>query len=82
MTHDFAAAFLQQCEAALQSLPAGTQVQLDAAALTHFDSSALAVLLGVRRAAQERQLPLQVVHMPPRLRDLVKVYGVSELLPA
>lgn len=82
LTHDTAGPYLRQCETLLHSLPRGTPVQLDAAALTQFDTSALAVLLGLRRTAQTGQLAFEVQHMPARLRDLVNVYGVGELLPA
>jgi len=55
---------------------------LDAAALQHFDSSALAALLAVARLLQARGGRLQVLHMPLRLRELAALYGVSELLAA
>ena len=57
-------------------------VVVNAAVLQRFDSSALAVLLDCRRTAVAMGLPFQVRDMPPRLRQLASVYGVSELLPA
>jgi phospholipid transport system transporter-binding protein len=53
---------------------------IDAQALVRFDSSALAVLLACQRAALARGRRLAVAGMPPRLRSLVEVYGLSELL--
>ncbi|MFZ4743272.1 MAG: STAS domain-containing protein [Limnohabitans sp.] len=53
---------------------------LDASALIEFDSSALAVLLACRRAALSISKDLQLLHMPPKLRQLSDLYGVTELL--
>jgi phospholipid transport system transporter-binding protein len=55
-------------------------VALDASALTEFDSSALAVLLGLRRVLTQKGSSLQVKGMTPRLRELASLYGVLELL--
>lgn len=82
MTHTDAQGYLQRCQQALASNAGAKTVAVDAAALREFDSSALAVLLAVRRSVLARQATLQVQNLPPRLRDLAAVYGVSELLPA
>ena len=55
-------------------------VGLDASALTEFDSSALAVLLGLRRELVLRGSVLQVTGLSPRLRELAGLYGVIDLL--
>lgn len=55
-------------------------VEVDAAELVEFDSSALAVLLGLRRVVMAQQCTLQVTNMPARLRQLASLYGVLELL--
>ena len=55
-------------------------VLLDASALTEFDSSVLAVLLGLRREVVLRDSALQVQGMSPRLRELAGLYGVIDLL--
>ncbi|HEX5805900.1 MAG TPA: STAS domain-containing protein [Macromonas sp.] len=82
MTHEVAQAYLARCEAALATTASAQAVAVDAAALHDFDSTVLAVLLAVRRAAQQRQVTFHVLNLPARLRDLATVYGVSELLPA
>ncbi len=56
------------------------QVVVDATALQRFDSSALAVLLALRRACQRQGKTLAVRGMAPRLRTLAGLYGVSGLL--
>lgn len=84
LTHAQADAFLAECISALgtDNSPLADDVVLDLGALAFFDSSVLAVLLGVRRAVVARGGSLRVEGMPPRLRDLATLYGVSELLPA
>ncbi len=84
LTHTDAVGYLGHCEAALraQPVPPNAVLPLDAAALTDFDSSALAVLLGVRRRVLQAGAQLQLTGAPPQLRDLATLYGVSELLPA
>lgn len=57
-------------------------VVLDAQALRVFDSSAVAVLLELRRQLATRGKTLQLVHTPTRLQQLVTLYGVAELLPS
>ncbi len=60
----------------------GPLVQVDAGVLQDFDSSAIAVLLELRRRLQTQGKTLQVVAWPPRLQGLVALYGVGELLQA
>ena len=61
---------------------AGSDIVLDASGLQVFDTSAVAVLLALRRNLQQQGKKLSVAHWPQRLSDLVKLYGVSELLAA
>lgn len=60
----------------------GSTVVLDAAPLKVFDTSAVAVLLELRNVLLGQGKTLQVAGMPERLRALVTLYGVAELLPA
>jgi phospholipid transport system transporter-binding protein len=79
MLHDQADACLVQWVTQLPSdLP--TVVTLDASALVEFDSSALAVLLGLRRVLTQKESVLRVEGMTPRLRELAGLYGVMDLL--
>ncbi len=76
-----------QARACLQMLVQGLRLEqepmvvVDAAALSHFDSTALAVLLEFRRASLAMGKSLTVRAMPQRLRDLATLYGIGELLP-
>ena len=80
LTHRQANACLAQLRAWLDAAPAGETVVVDASALERFDSSALAVLLELRRIAQRSQKTLQVQAQPPHLSDLAKLYGIETLL--
>ncbi len=82
LTHrDAAACLVQSLEhlAAADSVST-SELQVDASALQHFDSSALAVLLELRRQAQVRGQSFQVTGMSDRLSELAGLYGVDELL--
>ena len=57
-------------------------VEVDASELEHFDSSAVAVLLELRRHLLQENRSLQLKAGSQRLRDLMKLYGVTELLSA
>lgn len=56
-------------------------IVLDAAALTVFDSSALALLLSLRRRQTSQGRVLRVSGWPQRLAQLATLYGVRDLLP-
>lgn len=60
----------------------GSAVVIDAQHLRVLDSSAVAVLLELRRDLQGRGQSLSLRQPPQRLSDLVALYGVSELLPS
>jgi phospholipid transport system transporter-binding protein len=81
LTHEQAPACVRMLAQALRA-DAATTIVADAGALARFDSSALAVLLDVRREALSIGKGFAVAHMPARLRELASVYGVGELLPA
>jgi len=80
LTLEQAVLTLSQLKQALAQQP-GPAVVLDASGLREFDTSAVAVLLELRRVLQLQGKSLTVQHGPQRLRDLVALYGVSELLP-
>lgn len=65
---------------AVNALPAGGVAVLDASPLQQFDSSALALILGLRRHCQATGRTLEVRGLPERLQGLAKLYGVAELV--
>ena len=58
----------------------GATVVVDAANLTHFDSSVLAVLLECHRAADSWGKPFALRNAPPKLAALARLYGVDTML--
>ncbi len=79
LTLEQAVPTLAQMRSALLAQP-GPAAVLDASALRECDSSAVAVLLELRRELQQQGKTLQLQNGPQRLRDLVALYGVQELL--
>jgi phospholipid transport system transporter-binding protein len=55
-------------------------LQIDAAALTDFDSAALALLLEGRRMAIAAGVPFAVRGAPAQLVELARLYGVDGVL--
>jgi phospholipid transport system transporter-binding protein len=76
LTHASAKAALA---AGLERIAAGAG-GVDCAPLTQFDSSALAVLLAWRRAAQARGGAFEVLNLPAGLASLAQAYGVDTLI--
>ena len=68
-----------RAEAAQVLAAAGQEVRLSAAELTDFDSSALSLLLSAARQCGEQGATLKLDDAPAKLRELARVYGVSEL---
>jgi len=60
--------------------PAERCLRLDAQALEHIDSAALAVVLQAQRDARTRGWTVTVDPVPPRLLQLAQMYGVDGLL--
>lgn len=78
LTHAQAGPCLQQLSAGMAAGP--QQLVLDARALEEFDSSALAVLLELRRACLRLGKQLTIEGAPERLMHLATLYGVRALL--
>jgi phospholipid transport system transporter-binding protein len=68
------------CLAGLRAQAGAGAVQVDASALRQFDSSALSVLLALRRDCLARSQGFAVKGMPARLGQLAALYGVDGLL--
>jgi phospholipid transport system transporter-binding protein len=74
-------ALMREIDALLAAAPGGAALQLDATAMTEFDTSAIALLLHAQRAAKERGVTFELQGAPAKLRELAELYGVEELLP-
>ena len=80
LTFAEAAQALGALQSALAQVAAGARYEIDAADLAACDTSAIAVLLQLRREAQQRGLAFAVRNPPAKLRQLAALYGVEELL--
>ncbi|MCE9657716.1 MAG: STAS domain-containing protein [Burkholderiales bacterium] len=69
-------------ERLLPLLQSADVVELDASPLRELDSAAVALLLACQRQARSQGRDLRVIGMPPKLRQLVQLYGVDGLLMA
>ena len=67
-------------EAGRAALQPGEQI-FDFKQVSDADSSAIAVMLGWLRVASRSRSTVIFAHIPPGLRSLAELYGVSELLP-
>ena len=65
---------------ASEQLPLPTSGVVDLRGLVHADSSALAVLLALKRRAAAERIPLSFEAMPAALDSLARVYGIEPLL--
>ena len=65
--------------AATQALPLPSSGRVDFAGLTQADSSALALIMALRRRAANEGRALQVDNLPAGLTSLALAYGVDEL---
>lgn len=79
LTIELASSVLAELQASLARVQAAG-VSLDAAGLHDFDTSAVAVLLELRRHQLMRGRELNIVNWPERLTSLVRLYGVDGLL--
>jgi phospholipid transport system transporter-binding protein len=71
-------ALLGRLQAALASGEGA--LQIDASALTSFDTSAVAFLLQAQRQGQAAGRPVSVQGAPAKLLELAQLYGVDGLL--
>jgi phospholipid transport system transporter-binding protein len=81
LTHAQAKACLAQLVAGLGA-ETESPVVVNATDLGRFDSSALAVLLELRRVCQRGGKTLVVQGLPQHLSDLATLYGIEGLLPS
>ena len=79
ITYACAARCLPALTAAVQK-ETGAVVRVDATPLARFDSSALSVLLALRRVCSRAGKRFVAENLAPHLQELAALYGVSALL--
>lgn len=80
ITHEQAQSVLKQLSASLANQDNAVDLCIDAADLAQFDSSAIAVLLELKRYAVQHNKNWQLLHAPESLSTLTNLYGMGELL--
>jgi phospholipid transport system transporter-binding protein len=60
----------------------GPRVVVDLGGVTDVDSAAVSLLLEWRRAAAKENRSIEFSNMPPNLKSLAELYGVSHLIGA
>jgi len=54
---------------------------VDLGGITEVDSSAVSMLLEWQRETGRRRFKIQFANIPPKLHNLLQLYGVAELVP-
>ncbi|MGE5171968.1 MAG: lipid asymmetry maintenance protein MlaB [Rudaea sp.] len=65
---------------ATRAMPLPQDGTVDFAGLTHADSSALAVIIALKRRGASENRALSITGLPGSLRSLAVVYGVDDLI--
>jgi len=66
----------------MKTLAKGSLMVIDCRDLQSFDSSALSVILSMKRQAQTQSVKVQLDAIPEKLASLATVYGLSDVVLA
>jgi phospholipid transport system transporter-binding protein len=66
----------------MKPLPQGSLMVIDCQGLQSFDSSALSMILSIKRQAQIQSVNVQLDAVPEKLASLATVYGLSDVVLA
>ena len=80
ISHSNVEAVLAEGIAVINTLQAENQLTVDCQALSIFDSSALSVILSMRRHAQTKRVDIELQSIPEKLASLAQVYGVADVV--
>lgn len=64
----------------MKTLAQGSLMVIDCKDLQSFDSSALSVILSIKRQAQMQSVNVQLDAIPEKLASLATVYGLSDVV--
>lgn len=64
----------------IELLSAGSVLTIDCQLLKTFDSSALSVILSLKRVASKRGVIIQLNAIPEKLASLAKVYDLADIV--
>jgi anti-anti-sigma factor len=66
----------------MKTLASGSLMVIDCKDLQSFDSSALSMILSIKRQAQIQSVNIQLDAVPEKLASLATVYGLSDVVLA
>ncbi len=66
----------------MKTLASGTLMVIDCKDLQSFDSSALSMILSMKRQAKTQSVNIQLDAVPEKLASLATVYGLSDVVLA
>ena len=66
----------------MKTLAQGSLIVIDCQDLQSFDSSALSMILSIKRQAQMQSVNVQLDDVPEKLASLATVYGLSDVVLA
>jgi phospholipid transport system transporter-binding protein len=66
----------------MKTLAQGSLIVIDCQDLQSFDSSALSMILSIKRQAQMQSVNVQLDAVPEKLASLATVYGLSDVVLA
>ena len=66
----------------MKTLTSGTLMMIDCKDLQSFDSSALSMILSMKRQAKTQSVNIQLDAVPEKLASLATVYGLSDVVLA
>lgn len=80
VSHENAQSVLSEGMALLANIQANGSLNIDCQKLDIFDSSALSIILAIKRQAQKKVISIQLQAVPEKLASLAKVYGVADIV--
>ncbi len=80
ISHSNVEAVLAEGIAVINTLQTENRLTVDCQALSIFDSSALSVILSMRRHAQTKRVDIELQSIPEKLASLAQVYGVADVV--
>jgi phospholipid transport system transporter-binding protein len=78
--HENAQSVLSEGMVALASVSVNNALNIDCQKLDTFDSTALSIILALKRQAQKRAVTIQLQDVPEKLVSLAEVYGVANIV--
>jgi phospholipid transport system transporter-binding protein len=80
ISHENAEEVLAAGARSLEGLPAGSAWVINCQSLQSFDSSALSVILSLKRRAAKASVTVELMAVPEKLASLARVYDLADIV--